>query len=180
MDEGSITVARGSRSTILPAQFQLVATSTHCGCGAPTPSDCSCSEIGRARFLSKITRSVQDRFDIVIDLDHLHRQGVEARVRDFVVDRVLTTEISDEALPTLAPLSPEAQVLLDGEVTAGRFSARGRLRAWRLAWTIHRLRGHSGDIGDLVTHEAIRLRLGNLFGDDVIFGGHGPQSRSLR
>jgi hypothetical protein len=136
--------------------------------------------MARARFLSTVTRSLQDRFDIVIDLDHLHRHGVEARVGDFVVDRVLTNEISDEALPSLAPLSPQAQELLDGEVTAGRFTARGRLRAWRLAWTIHRLRGHTGDIGEMVAHEAIRLRLGNVYGDEIIFGAHGTQRRSLR
>ncbi len=168
LDTRSVKVARAARSVELPGHFQLVATAPRCPCGAPTKPDCLCSDLAKARFVSKLTGSLLDRIDVVIDLDQLTGFDPMNPVRDL---RIVPTEqdpISDEALWTVAPIDQNARDLLTADVDDGRLSHRGVGRAWRVAQTIHQLRGTAGPIDLDTMLEAVTLRLGNPDGDPYL------------
>jgi len=161
LDARSVRVARAARSVELPAHFQLVAAVPRCLCGAPTTLDCVCSESARARFLSKLRGGLLERIEVVIDLDRLSGFDPLSPIRDLDITRIAHDPISDEVLPTVAPVDPHARQALDDAVTGGRLSHRGMASAWRVADTIQRLTQTAGPIGLDVMLEALHLRYGN-------------------
>jgi len=166
LDTRTVRVARAAQSVELPADFQLVAAAPRCPCGARRRSDCHCSDPTKARFLTKLRGSLLDRFDVVVDLDQLDGFDPMHPVRDPTIYQTEREPVSDEALPTIVPIDRDARDLLQ---TDTRLSHRGAAGAWRVAWTIHQLRGQTGPISLDTLLEAVTLRLGNQDGHAYLY-----------
>ncbi len=72
LEEGCITVTRGSGTRTFPADFQLVGAMNPCRCGylGSTQRSCRCSPAEQVRYLNRISGPLLDRFDIFVEVGH--------------------------------------------------------------------------------------------------------------
>ncbi|HSL59792.1 MAG TPA: YifB family Mg chelatase-like AAA ATPase [Acidimicrobiales bacterium] len=173
LEEGVIRVSRAAASVALPARVLLVAATNPCPCGAAgTPGSCRCADAARARYLRRLSGPLLDRFDLRIDValpetDALlgapdeettavvrtRVEAARARAAERGVER--NADLPAHRLDELAPLAPDAKVLLESALRAGRLSGRGLHRIRRLARTAADL----DDVGELVSAEHVALAL---------------------
>jgi magnesium chelatase family protein len=179
LEEGVIRVARAAVRAVLPARFQLVAATNPCPCGGAAPGSCECDDVGRLRYLRRLSGPLLDRFDLRVAVqrprvDELLDPGggeptaaVAARVvraRRIATARArrLNAELRGEVLDQVAPLTAAAKELLRSEIERDRLTGRGYHRIRRVARTIADLRaddaGSAADVLD-VEHVSIALSL---------------------
>jgi magnesium chelatase family protein len=185
LESGEVTVARRDESVRLPARGMLVLACNPCPCGDYSPqapaNACTCHEVKRRDYRSRITGPVADRIDIVRHLaplrphDRGDRFGVNessAQVRERV-ERArerqaaryageswrLNSQAPGPLLRERWPLPDEARRLVDDHVYAGRLTQRGATRVHRLAWTVADLQGVDPP-GHEQVDAAVRLRTG--------------------
>lgn len=68
LESGEIEIARQGRHRVLPAQFQLIATSNLCRCGNYAPgagSRCRCSGLRLRQYQERFSGPVIDRFSVI-------------------------------------------------------------------------------------------------------------------
>jgi magnesium chelatase family protein len=181
LEEGQILICRARASVTFPARFLLVAAMNPCPCGGDgAPGGCRCSEAGRARYASRVSGPLLDRFDLrvgvdrpdVADLlgDDLPGAAVEASAvvarrvalaRMSALDRgvACNADIPGARLEALAPLHPAARRLLEVRLRQGRLSARGLHRVRRVARTLADLRARPGPVGPEEVQLALALRV---------------------
>jgi magnesium chelatase family protein len=176
LDTGSIRVVRGTLTAVLPARFVLAATMSPCPCGAPA-EQCRCSEAARARYTHRIPTSLRSRFDLRIDMDSTSNtvdvsrgraagrswSGVAARVaaaRERARSRGVEANacLSPQQLNLDAPLSPEADRVVDVVVAAGQLTGAGVYGLRRVALTVADLQGDVPPLNAEHIHTALRLR----------------------
>ena len=175
LDEGVIRVARARASATLPARFLLVAATNPCPCGGGPPGSCDCDDGARLRYLRRLSGPLLDRFDLRVGVarpgvdDLLQSGGGEstaiaaarvAAARIAAVDRrgTLNGAIPASHLDIVAPLKPEARLLLRNELERERLTGRGYHRIRRVARTIADLDGDmSAPVG--AEHVALALQL---------------------
>ncbi len=186
LESGEITIARGEEVATFPARAMIVMAANPCPCGEYHPHDrdnrCTCSEVRRRAYRSKLSGPVADRIDITRYVepvrphelaDPLARPEPSAAIRDRVsaararqqqryadTPWRLNADVPGPVLHQRWPLTQEAAGSLDTEVYAGRLTRRGATRVHRLAWTVADL-GDTGRPGSRELDVALRLRSGD-------------------
>jgi magnesium chelatase family protein len=177
LEEGVIRVARARASATLPARFLLVAATNPCQCGGGPPGSCDCDDGARLRYLRRLSGPLLDRFDLRVGVarpgvdDLLQSGGGEstavaavrvATARGAAVDLrgTLNSAIPASHLDILAPLQPEARLMLRNELERERLTGRGYHRIRRVARTIADLDGDmSAPVGPEHVAMALQLRV---------------------
>jgi magnesium chelatase family protein len=185
LEDGQVLVCRARASVIFPARFLLVAAMNPCPCGGDgAPGGCRCTEVARARYASRVSGPLLDRFDLRVGVDRAEvgdllpadpvRAGgaatggeasavVATRVaaaREWAAARGVScnAEIPGPQLDEWAPLAESARGLLEVRLRQGRLSARGLHRVRRVARTIADLRRREGPIEEADVMLALALR----------------------
>jgi len=189
LEEGRVVVCRASAAVAFPARFMLVAAMNACRCGADgSPGSCRCVESSRARYVSRISGPLLDRFDLRVrvsrpDVEDLlsPKAGgvvptasepsavVAARVaaaRRAATERGVRSnaELASWSLDELAPLSPGGWRLLERRLREGQLSARGLDRVRRVALTVSDLAGRKGPLSPEDVLLALALRAPGALG----------------
>jgi magnesium chelatase family protein len=190
LEEGMVRVCRARASVTFPAHFLMVAAMNPCRCGeGGRSSGCNCGEAARARYASRVSGPLLDRFDLRVQVERpevnqlLPADGeradwcesttvVAARVgavRALAAVRGVRANagLSARRLDQLAPLSSPARAVLEGRLREGRLSARGLHRIRRVALTVADLGGRDGPIAEDDVCTALLLR-GDVFGADAM------------
>ncbi len=83
LETGSINLSRASKSIVLPADFQLIATMNPCICGGYVPGrrsfGCTCSKLALERYYSKLSWPLIDRMGLYIHVDKVHSGAAAAK-----------------------------------------------------------------------------------------------------
>jgi magnesium chelatase family protein len=180
LEDGVITVVRMRATATFPAQFALVASVNPCPCGYFGSPDgrCSCTPPMIARYRTKLSGPLLDRFDLMaempaVDLKLLSgRSGQEssAAVRRRVVEArrkqrhrfgamrsVCNARMGPKELDRFAPLDSSCRGLLLSACDRLGLSARGFDRVRRVARTVADLDGSKRLLPEHVA-EALQYR----------------------
>ncbi len=183
LETGSALIARVNSHVTFPARFQLIAAMNPCRCGHLGDASQECTKAPRcgADYQSKISGPVMDRIDIITDVPavsvddlnnmqpaessaavrsriHAAHQVQEQRLQNHGSDDLVNARTDGKILETIAPLSPDAQALLNKAMETAKLSARGYYRVLRVARTIADLDGAPGTIGKNHIAEALSYR----------------------
>ena len=180
LEDGKVLVCRARASVAFPARFMLVAAMNPCPCGGDgAPGGCRCTETARARYASRVSGPLLDRFDLRVGVDRPEvgellgpdATGAGAEGSAVVADPggespgraaergvACNAEIPGGRLDELAPLSRAARGLLEVRLRQGRLSGRGLHRVRRVARTIADLDGRDGPVGEDDVSLALALR----------------------
>ncbi len=181
LEEGRVLVCRARASVVFPARVLLVAAMNPCPCGADGgPGSCRCRDAAKARYASRVSGPLLDRFDLRVMVDRpdvtelLAVDGAPCRSAEsssVVAQRVLAARalaagrgvVSNAALPMsrldeVAPLDPAGRRLLEVRLRQGRLSARGLHRVRRVARTLADLAGRDGPLTVDDVYNALALR----------------------
>ena len=181
LEEGSVVVARAARTVVFPARFMLVGAMNPCPCGfAGDPVRvCRCTPPQVARYSSRLSGPLRDRFDLTVDVPALTPDALtgsgggepSAAVRE----RVLTSrarqheryaggpirvnaELTPQLTATHCAIDAAGMRLLDAAVRRMSLSARGFDRVRKVARTIADLAG-AGRIAAEHVAEALQFRI---------------------
>jgi magnesium chelatase family protein len=164
---------------VFPARVLLVAAMNPCPCGAEGgPTTCRCREAVRARYVSRVSGPLIDRFDLRLVIGRpevgelLDTSGSRAgESTDDVARRVASARaiasrrgvtcnasIPGRDLDRLAPLASDARDVLESRLRQGRLSARGLHRVRRVARTVADLSGREEPLGAEEVLAALGLR----------------------
>jgi magnesium chelatase family protein len=177
LEEGVVRVCRARASATFPARFLLVGAMNPCPCGEGSVAGaCRCSEAARARYARRLSGPVLDRFDLRValarpDVGELLGgsagetsatvAGRVAQVRGLARGRGVraNAEIPANRLDEVAPLSNDAEALLERRLRSGTLSARGLHRVRRVARTLADLDDAPPVIGAGHVAAALELRV---------------------
>ncbi len=204
LEEGAITIARGTTSVRFPAAFQLVAAMNPCPCGflgAAARRSCRCSLSEITRYRGKLSGPLLDRIDVQLEVppvracDLASRAGSLFRVEtDAAKLRVLAARARQDAraqwlgvacinarltpaeLERAAPLGAPTRSLLAHAIETLHLSARAYHRLWRLARTLADL-AEREEIGTGEVAEALTLRGDAAAAFGVVRGPEPPRAR---
>ena len=181
LENGYVTISRGSGTVTFPCQFMLVAAMNPCPCGfyGDRKRECTCSDRQVQAYRNKISGPLLDRIDIHIevplieydDLAGMEKGESSAVIRDRVVGarkiqqerfhrnkRIhCNAEMGAKEVQKYAELKPEANDLLRLAISNFNFSARAYDRILKVSRTIADLAG-SADIEAEHVNEAIQYR----------------------
>jgi magnesium chelatase family protein len=163
LEDRRIVVARARARCAFPARFQLVGAANPCPCGwrGSGARDCRCDDAALARYASRISGPLLDRFDLQAELRpvswseldappgspascEVRARVCEARGRQARRGAGLyrsNAEIPDAGLDAAVLATPEARSLLGRAVERLGLSARAARRTLRVARTIADLAG---------------------------------------
>lgn len=179
LEDGSITIARVTRSVEYPAHFMLVASMNPCPCGNyGSKVPCTCTQREIQNYLSKLSGPLLDRIDLRIDVDsvvyeELRGSRIEessAVVRErvekarkiqgerFAKDGIRTnSEMNSDLINKYCVIDEASEKLLHDAFKRLNLSARGTSRILKTARTVADLDG-ADSIGLKHLAEAIRYR----------------------
>ena len=159
LEEGVIRVARANCHAVLPARFLLVAATNPCPCGGGPPGSCECDDLGRLRYLRRLSGPLLDRFDLRVAVAPPGRRRSArpgrrrvrapsspprvAAARRLAVERAgrLNAELHGALLDEVAPLTARGpRRCCAREIERDRLTGRGYHRVRRVARTIADLR----------------------------------------
>lgn len=160
METGEISISRAARQVNFPARFQVVGAMNPCPCGYsghPT-IECQCTPQQVARYRSKISGPLLDRFDLHVEVpvqggDVLMQQGGDGETSATVRERVLIARarqsergclnaaLSGRELQAACRLDRHGEQLLTGAMEKLGLSARALHRILRVARTLADLEG---------------------------------------
>ena len=176
LEEGSVRVCRARASVVYPARFLLVGAMNPCPCGeGGAPGTCRCTDAARARYASRLSGPLLDRFDLRLVVDRPDPRAllagppgessaaVAARVtaaRAVAAGRGVdaNAQLPGWSLDGVAPLDAGATAVLERALHAGSLSARGLARVRRVARTLADLAGREGPLGEEDVCLALQLR----------------------
>lgn len=166
MEERTIVVARVNGAFRFPADFMLVAASNPCPCGFyPDRSRCRCTDRQVKAYLSRISRPILDRIDLIaeagrISYENLSREaaGTQEESSETIRKRVETawaiqrerfqnmaisfnSRMGRRELDMFCPLGSEEEETLHKIYDREELSGRGRDRLLKVARTIADLDG---------------------------------------
>jgi magnesium chelatase family protein len=155
LELGHVTISRAGGHATFPAAFQLVAAMNPCPCGdlGHPLRTCRCSGDAVARYRNRLSGPLLDRIDLHVEVPALSaetfaapacgersaevaKRVAQAQARQFTRQGQLNCSLSNRALETQCPLSPEAKAILHRAVTQHHWSARTYHRVLRVARTI--------------------------------------------
>jgi magnesium chelatase family protein len=165
LEERQVSLARARHACVFPARFQLVAAANPCPCGwlGSGVRDCRCHDAALARYASRLSGPLLDRFDLHAELQPVPWSALDApdatprsvevaaRVADArarAAERAggrwrTNAELPDAALDDALAAPPEARALLGRAVERLGLSARAARRTLRVARTIADLAGEA-------------------------------------
>lgn len=81
LEDGKVTISRVSASVSYPAEFMLVCAMNPCKCGwyGDPSGKCNCSEHSIEMYRSRISGSLLDRIDIIIEVPAVHFEELSRR-----------------------------------------------------------------------------------------------------
>jgi len=184
LETGQALVARANHHVTYPARFQLIAAMNPCRCGHLGDEALECTKAPRcaADYQAKISGPMLDRIDIQVDVPAVQVSdltaeagepsgSVAARVagaREVQEQRysaldssgrtIINAQADGKMLEQTAPLSPDAQDLLNKAMERARLSARAYYRILRVARTIADLQGAPDVLEKVHLAEALSYR----------------------
>jgi magnesium chelatase family protein len=181
LEEGRVLVCRARASVVFPARVLLVAAMNPCPCGSDGgPGACRCREAARARYASRVSGPLLDRFDLRVIVDRpdvaellaiggtvdstMESSAVVAQrvaaARELAVSRGVpcNAALASSQLDATVPLEAGARRLLEVRLRQGRLSARGLHRVRRVARTLADLAGRGGPVNTEDIYGALALR----------------------
>lgn len=159
LEDGVIRISRAAGTAVYPARFLLVGAMNPCPCGhMGSIVGCRCSAASRLRYARRLSGPLLDRFDLRVHVDRPSARAlldpVPGESTTTVAERVAkaravaqgrgircNADLPISELDTFAPMSAEADQLLEDALRVGRLSARGLQRVRRVARTIADLAG---------------------------------------
>lgn len=176
LESGLITVSRAARKITYPARFQLVGTMNPCPCGflGHSSGRCHCSPEQVARYQRRISGSLMDRIDLVLEVPPLPareaqqaERGEASEVVRLRVEKAALQQQARQGCPNARlPLeslfrhaAPDdaGRELLDRAATRFSLSARALHRVLRVARTVADLQGEATVTGEALA-EALSYR----------------------
>jgi magnesium chelatase family protein len=168
LESGKIVVSRASGHATFPARFQLLLAMNPCPCGYAIGSgrNCSCSQVARTRYSSKISGPLSDRIDLRLALEavgiaalserNLEKQKSSESIRASVTKAreasaarlsntpwKLNAEVAGSYLRRELRLGKSVTRQLDTALDRQIISMRGYDRSLRLAWSIADFHGRT-------------------------------------
>jgi magnesium chelatase family protein len=164
LEEGSVTVARASRTAIFPARFILVGAMNPCPCGffGDPVRNCRCTPPQISRYRDRLSGPLRDRLDMTVEVPSIGPEALEesrdgegssvvrARViaaRDRQLARYneegirVNAELTPSRLAKHCPLEGASRRMLTAAANRLQLSARGYHRVRKVARTIADLEG---------------------------------------
>lgn len=163
LESGRVVVVRNQTALVFPARFLLVGAFNLCPCGRMgTEEPCRCSPALLRRYYGRISAPILDRVDLYVEIARLPGPPGERAVRaessvsiQSRVERAWAVQRRRKPgssfpynagygpwdLRHLAPLSDEAEDLLDRAYRVFGLSTRSYYGVWRVARTIADLAG---------------------------------------
>lgn len=178
LEEGLVRVCRARATVEFPARFLLVGAMNPCPCGEGfAPGACRCSDQARARYATRLSGPLLDRFDLRVPVGRPEVQELlgevaqestavvaarvaSARERASARGVVFNAELPAGRLDELAPLSAAAERLLERRLRLGTLSARGLHRVRRVARTLADLEEGGDHLQVEHVAAALELRVG--------------------
>ncbi len=157
LEDGVITVARAKDTHTYPADVLLVATANPCPCGYyGSNKACTCLPQSIIKYQKKLSGPIMDRIDLYVEVDEvvhekLLRDNQNEEPSQQVRERVLkarerqlgrtdpaklNNRLNNEELKAVSQMTPTAHQLLDQAAERLGLSARGYMRAVKVARTI--------------------------------------------
>ena len=181
LEEGSVTIARATRTAVFPARFMLVGAMNPCPCGflGDAMRECRCTPQHVARYRDKLSGPLRDRLDLTVDVPALPPDalgatsagesssavrarvvGARARQRErYALDRIQTNAALTPALMAAhCELDRVGLRLLGTAVRKLALTARGYDRVRKVARTIADLAGAEAISADHLA-EALQFRM---------------------
>ncbi len=172
LESGEAHVVRARSRVTMPARPLVVAAMNPCPCGflGDRERSCRCTPLQTSRYRGRISGPLLDRFDLHVEVPRVPvrrltrlRGGeptskVAARVREARAQLAAEGGFRLSLQQLLARTEPGAMAMLERAVEALGLSARGFVKALRVARTVAALDG-KGRIGPEEVAEAVALRL---------------------
>ena len=164
LEAGEISISRGDEDATYPARAMFVFACNPCPCGAYSPysrdHQCTCREVKRREYRSKISGPMADRIDITrfVEPHHAERRELalpyerpepsaairvrvtaareRQRLRYSGMHWRLNVHAPGPLLRDRWPLTDAAMLRLEREVYDGRLTRRGAVRVHRVAWSV--------------------------------------------
>ena len=190
LEDKVINISRLKESYTLPSNFILVGTFNPCPCGKmldyDSGSTCTCSELEKKRYISRMSRAFLDRIDILnfvprIKCNEIIGEKDKITSDNMRQDIILAREIQNERFKgtkyrynseivgkdvlTLCNLSKNAKRVLEEYYSRYNITLRGYTKIIKVARTIADLEC-SNEIMDYHIIEAIGFRK-NIFGEII-------------
>lgn len=163
LEEGVIWLSRSRQRCRFPSRVTLVAATNPCPCGWAGDPRCTCSELKRKRYWSRLSGPLLDRLDLQLKLDvpaadnlrrcfdqdatdlepHLDAatiQQARQRMMDRNPDQRSNRDLDAKALYECGQFRPDTIDRWDAVIQARRLSLRSGLRLLRVARSVADLR----------------------------------------
>lgn len=183
LEDKVVNLARASSSVQFPANFIFAATANPCACGYYTSATrCRCTPAQLTRYSARMSGPIIDRIDLFCKVDEvvhdkllfatpdksadeeIRNQVIAARKIQHDRNNGLNSDLSSESVRNSAQLSHQALTFLNQTASQNNMSARGYIRAVKVARTIADLENSSG-IEVAHISEALSFRQANFLGD---------------
>ncbi len=187
MEDRQIHISRASGNYTFPADFLLAAAMNPCKCGFYPDKRCTCSETSVKKYLSKISRPLLDRIDLICTVDELSfdelndndtgeesSEAIRLRVTEaFEIQKKrfegrkirFNSEMDTRDIREFCVLGQKEESLLKRSFDALTLSARGYFRILKCARTIADL-----DHSEKITCEHLSEALGYRPNYQMVFG----------
>jgi magnesium chelatase family protein len=155
LEDKRITVARAKDTLEFPAHFLLIATSNPCPCGYyGSTKECTCLPTQVIKYNQKLSGPILDRIDLYVDVEEVPHEKLlqnadenketrafselvqKARKRQLTRSNTLNSDLDNKELKRVAHMSESAKTLFNQAADKMGLSARGYIRALRVARTI--------------------------------------------
>ena len=181
LEEKKITIGRVNGSATYPADFLLAAAMNPCKCGFyPDRKFCHCNEIQIKNYLSRVSRPLIDRFDIVTEVKRISFESIfnneetkeesselirkrVLEVRDIQEERFryesihFNSQMDSKMTDEFCKIDSKTKVILEEAYKNINLSLRGYYRVLKVARTIADMR-QKPNVTEVEVAEAIHYR----------------------
>lgn len=181
LEEKKITIARAKGVVTYPSDFLLVSAMNPCKCGFyPDRKYCHCDENQIRKYLSRVSRPMIDRFDMVTEARRVEYKNISkekdgsgkkseeikkrvCEVRNIQEERFkgsgihFNSQMNNKMVNEYCMLEKKARSLLEHAYEKGNMSLRGYYRILKLSRTIADM-GRKKEVTEMEVAEAIHYR----------------------